>query len=177
MRVFPQLSDRARERKVPATRISRLVNFGGKDTILFFFFFWHTIFGIAHCSRTVVQEKILVVPLHFDACRHTSLDSAWIAEHRQQESQAVQQLNQMFTDILCRVFKRWSYTPVFYQQWQQIKCKEQILMFGIRNIWMMVASHSLLVPNYGHLEGCCCSYTVIICQRKKLRQFMFVLLK
>uniref|UniRef100_A0A674NXJ3 Coenzyme Q8B n=1 Tax=Takifugu rubripes TaxID=31033 RepID=A0A674NXJ3_TAKRU len=40
----PQLSDRARERKVPATRISRLVNFGGTNSFHLLFSCTHTVF-------------------------------------------------------------------------------------------------------------------------------------
>lgn len=43
----PQLSDRARERKVPATRISRLVNFGGTNS-------FHLLFSCTHTQSFVM---------------------------------------------------------------------------------------------------------------------------
>lgn len=50
--VSSQLSDRARERKVPATRISRLVNFGGTNTL-------HLLLSWTHTQSSVLIKWLM----------------------------------------------------------------------------------------------------------------------
>uniref|UniRef100_A0A8C9ZXY7 Coenzyme Q8B n=1 Tax=Sander lucioperca TaxID=283035 RepID=A0A8C9ZXY7_SANLU len=120
--VRQKLSDRAKERKVPATRISRLVNFGGKNNVL--------VTGLAqlveqaHTYRgLLLDNSLLDSPLLSDANAERIVDT--LCKVRGAALKIGQMLsiqdNSFISPQLQRIFERVRQSADFMPAWQMNK--------------------------------------------------------